>query len=53
MLTGESDMPAVFELMVNHRGDPLWRDAEGQNRFRIPTAFRSQRVLAWLQCSGA
>ena len=53
MLAAASDIPAVFKLMVDHRGDPLRPDAEGQNCFHIATAFRSHRVLAWLQRSGA
>jgi hypothetical protein len=53
MLAAECDIPAVFELMVDHRGDPLRPDAEDQNCFHIATAFRSHRVLAWLQRSGA
>lgn len=49
MLAAESDIPAVFELMVDHRGDLLKPDAEGQNCFQIAMAFRSHRVLTWLQ----
>lgn len=52
MLAAESDIPAVFRLMVDHRGDPLKPDAEGQNCFHIAMSFRSHRVLAWLQRLG-
>lgn len=53
MLAAESDIPAVFELMVDNRGDPLQPDAEGQNCFQIATAFRAYRVLAWLERNSA
>jgi hypothetical protein len=49
MLAAESDIPAIVELMVEYRGDPLKPDAEGQDCFQIATAFQSQRVLAWLR----
>ncbi len=49
MLAAESDIPAVFEMMVDHGGDPLKPDAEGQNCHHIAMAFRSQRVLTLLQ----
>jgi hypothetical protein len=49
MLAAEFDIPAVFELMVEHRGDPLKPDAEGKNCFQIAMAFRSQHVLACLR----
>ena len=52
MLSADSDIPAVVELMVDNRGDPLKPNAEGKECFRIALAFRSQRVLAWLQHSG-
>jgi hypothetical protein len=49
MLAAESDIPEVFELMVDHRGDPLKPDAEGRNCHHIAMAFRSIRVLALLK----
>ena len=52
MLAAESDIPAVFELMVDHRGDPLKPDAEGRNCHHIAMDFRSTRVLALLKSMG-
>ena len=52
MLAAESDIPAVFELMVAHSGDPLKPDAEGRNCHHIAMAFRSMRVLALLNSMG-
>lgn len=53
MLAAESNIPAVFELMVDHRGDPLKPDAEGKNCYQIAMAFRSQGVLALLHSRGS
>jgi len=49
MLAAESDLPAVFELMVDSRGDPWRPDAEGKNCIHIATEFGSHRVLSLLQ----
>lgn len=52
MLAAETDNPGLFELLVEHGGDPLKPDAQGQNSFQIATAFQSHRVLAWLRRRG-
>jgi ankyrin repeat protein len=51
MLAAETDIPGLFELLVEHGGDPLKPDARGQNSFQIATAFQSHRVLMWLRRS--
>lgn len=53
MLAAESDIPAVFELMADHGGDPLKPDSNGKNCFHIAMAFRSHKVLEWLKRKGA
>lgn len=45
MLAAESDLPALFSLMLDHGGDPLRPDAEGQNCAQIARSFRATRIL--------
>lgn len=49
MLAAESDLPEVFDRMIEHGGDPLRPDADGQNCIQIATAFRSRKVMDYLQ----
>jgi hypothetical protein len=48
MLAAESDLAAIFEMMMDNRGDPLKPDADGRNCHHIAAGFRSYRVLTIL-----
>lgn len=48
MLAAESDLPELFDLMIQHGGDPLMPDAQGQHSWQIARAFHSRRVLTYL-----
>lgn len=49
MLAAESDLPEVFDLMIQYGGDPLQPDADGQNCKQIAASFRSEKVLSYIQ----
>jgi hypothetical protein len=51
ILAAESDLPSIFDLMVEHGGDPLQPDAQGRTCMQIAREFRSMRVLSLLQRS--
>ncbi len=48
MLTAESDLPELFDLMIGHGGDPLRPDAMGQNCSQIARSFQARRILNFL-----
>ena len=48
MLAAESDLPELFDLMIQRGGDPLRPDAHGQDCWQIARAFHSRRVLNYL-----
>lgn len=48
MLAAESDLPALFSLMLDHGGDALRPDSEGQSCAQIARSFRATRVLRLL-----
>ena len=52
MLAAESDLPEVFDLMMQHGGEPLQPNAAGQNCVQIAASFRSRMVQHFLQCKG-
>lgn len=52
MLAAESDLPEVFDLMMQHGGDPLQPDAAGQNCMQIASSFRSWSVVNYLKQRG-
>lgn len=52
MVAAESDLAAIFEMMMDNRGDPLKPDADGKNCHHIAAGFRSYRVLAILARMG-
>jgi hypothetical protein len=49
MLAAESDLPALFSLMLDHGGDPLRPDSVGQNCAQIARSFGATRVLHCLE----
>lgn len=49
MLATESDLPALFSLMLDHGGDPLRPDSVGQNCAQIARSFGATRVLHCLE----
>lgn len=51
MLAAESDLPELFDLMIQRGGDPLRPDAHGQDSWQIARAFQSRRVLNYLSRS--
>ena len=51
MLAAESDLPELFDLMIQRGGEPLRPDAHGQNSLQIARAFQSRRVLNYLSQS--
>lgn len=48
MLAAESDLPELFDLMVQHGGDPLRPDAARQNCMQIAQSFRARKVVDYL-----
>jgi hypothetical protein len=48
MLAAESDLLALFDLMVRHGGDPLRPDAMGQNCSQIARSFQARQILNYL-----
>ncbi len=48
MLAAESDLPELFDLMVQHGGDPLRPDAALQNCMQIAQSFRARKVVDYL-----
>lgn len=48
MLAAESDLPALFSLMIDHGGDPLRPDSTGQSCAQIARSFRATRILSFL-----
>lgn len=48
MLAAESNLHELFDLMVQHGGDPLRPDAMGNNCFQIALSFRAIHVLNYL-----
>ena len=51
MLAAESDLPELFDLMIQRGGDPLRPDAYGQDSWHIARTFQSRRVLNYLSRS--
>lgn len=49
MLAAESELPEVFDLMIEHGGEPLRPDAANQNCMHIAAAFRSRKIMDYLQ----
>ena len=52
MLAAESDLPEVFDLMMQHGGEPLRPDAAGQNCMQIAASFRSVKIMGYLRSRG-
>ena len=52
MLAAESDLPEVFDQMMQHGGDPLRPDAAGQNCMQIAASFRSVKIMDYLRSRG-
>lgn len=48
MLAAESDLPALFSLMLDHGGDTLRPDSMGQNCAQIARSFGARQVLQLL-----
>lgn len=48
MLAAESDLPELFDLMIQHGGAPLRPDSMGQNCSQIAHSFQSRRILNYL-----
>lgn len=48
MLAAESDLPELFDLMLQHGGDPLRPDAAHQNCMQIAQSFRARKVVDYL-----
>jgi hypothetical protein len=49
MLAAEEDAIEVFDLMLQHGGEPRQSDASGRNCMRIAIEFQSRRVMQYLQ----
>lgn len=49
MLAAESDLPELFDLMVQHGGDPLRPDAARQNCMQIAQSFGARKVIDVIQ----
>ena len=49
MLAAESDLPELFDLMLQHGGDPLRPDAARQNCMQIAQSFGSRKVIDVIQ----
>lgn len=52
MLAAESDLPEVFDLMMQYGGEPLRPDAAGQNCIQIAASFGSRSVVNYLKLRG-
>ena len=52
MLAAESDLPEVFDLMMQHGGEPLRPDTAGQNCMQIAASFRSVKIMGYLRSRG-
>ena len=52
MLAAESDLPEVFDLMMQYGGEPLRPDAAGQNCMQIAASFGSRSVVNYLKLRG-
>ncbi|TAH13898.1 MAG: ankyrin repeat domain-containing protein [Curvibacter sp.] len=48
MLAAESDLPELFDLMIQHGGDSLRPDAMGQNCSQIARSFQARHILTYL-----
>lgn len=49
MLAAESDLPELFDLMLQNGGDPLQPDAAHQNCMQIAQSFRALKVVSYLR----
>ncbi len=49
MLAAESDLPELFDLMLQHGGDPLRPDAAQQNCMQIAQSFGAHKVVGYLR----
>lgn len=49
MLAAESDLPELFDLMLQHGGDPLRPDAAQQNCMQIAQSFGARKVINVIQ----
>lgn len=49
MLAAESDLPELFDLMLQHGGDPLRPDAAQQNCMQIAQSFGARKVIDVIQ----
>lgn len=49
MLAAESDLPELFDLMLQHGGDPLRPDAARQNCLQIAQSFGARKVIDLIQ----
>ena len=49
MLAAESDLPELFDLMLQHGGDPLRPDAARQNCLQIAQSFGARKVIDVIQ----
>ncbi len=49
MLAAESDLPELFDLMLQHGGDPLRPDAAQQNCMQIAQSFGAHKVVDYLK----
>jgi ankyrin repeat protein len=49
MLAAESDLPELFDLMIRNGGEPVQPDAMGQNCLQIAQAFKSRKILDYMQ----
>jgi hypothetical protein len=48
MLAAESDLLEVFELMIEHGGEPLRPDTADQNCMHVAASFRSRKIMDYL-----
>ena len=49
MLAAENDLPELFDLMLQHGGDPLRPDAAQQNCMQIAQSFGARKVIDVIQ----
>lgn len=49
MLAAESDLPELFDLMLQHGGNLLQPDAAHQNCMQIAQSFRAHKVISYLR----
>tara|TARA_R110002110_G_scaffold172722_1_gene375514 strand:+ start:270 stop:431 length:162 start_codon:yes stop_codon:yes gene_type:complete len=49
MCAAETDAADVFEIMVDHGGNPFLEDNQGNNCLKIAMGFRSANVIQWLK----